>query len=283
VFPYGWGNPLNGERQECLAAHLPFAKDDPMLVLARRLNEKILFPGIHAAVRVLDIRRGVVRLGIDAPPDVTILREEVQQRQAAWATAPVSAPTSVPPTARLSDAKLQDASVLLGVARLQLQVGFIEAAQTTLEQARQELEALRRDAGGAVEVPDSRPAWRRKALLVEDNANERELLAHFLRQAGLDVDTAGDGADALDYLHRGSAPDVVLLDMGLPRCDGPTAIREIRRDPRTAGLKVFAVTGHSQEDFDVSSGPDGVNGWFHKPVDPETLIRCLSEELIGSS
>jgi carbon storage regulator CsrA len=253
-----------------------------MLVLSRRLNESIVFPGVHAAVRVLDIRRGIVRLGIDAPPDVVVMRQEVQQRQAEWATEPARAPAPVPSTAKISDAKLQEASVLLGVAPLQLQVGFVEAAQMTLEQSRQELEALRRDTGRTTEVPDRQPARRRKALLVEDNTNERELLARFLRQAGIDVDTAGDGADALDYLQRGSAPDVVLLDMGLPRCDGPTAVRKIRRDPRTAGLKVIAVTGHMQDEFDLSSGPNGVNRWFQKPVDPEALVRCLSEELAGA-
>src|SRR5258708_5318121 len=106
-------------RSPCLAPHLPFGKDDPMLVLSRRLNAKLLFPAIQAAVRVLDTRRGVVRLGIEAPSEVAVLREEVQQRHAEWATQPVSAPASVPTTAKLSDTKLQDASVLLGVARLQ--------------------------------------------------------------------------------------------------------------------------------------------------------------------
>jgi carbon storage regulator CsrA len=48
-----------------------------MLVLSRRLNEKIVLPGLSITVQVLDVRRGAVRLGIDAPPEVTVLREEV--------------------------------------------------------------------------------------------------------------------------------------------------------------------------------------------------------------
>ncbi len=52
---------------------------------------------------------------------------------------------------------------------------------------------------------------------------------------GFQVDTAGDGADALDYLHSHDRPDVVLLDMLMPRCDGPTTIGRIRRDPSLEG------------------------------------------------
>ena len=58
------------------------------------------------------------------------------------------------------------------------------------------------------------------------------MLALFLRNAGLDVDTACDGSDALDYLHTHRRPDVVLLDMGLPRCDGATVVRKVRWDDR---------------------------------------------------
>jgi CheY-like chemotaxis protein len=115
--------------------------------------------------------------------------------------------------------------------------------------------------------------------LVEDNPNERELLATFLRMAGLSVDTAGDGADALGYLHSHARPDVILLDMGMPRCDGPTAVRAIRQEPALAGVKIVAVTGHAAEEFDLKAGPGGVDRWFQKPVDPAVLVRELEREL----
>ena len=54
-----------------------------MLVLSRRLTEKLYFPGIRLIIHVLSVRRGAVRLGIEAPPEVTILREEVQSPPAA--------------------------------------------------------------------------------------------------------------------------------------------------------------------------------------------------------
>lgn len=235
-----------------------------MLVISRKTHETIVFPGLGITVRVADIKSNAVRIGIDAPREVPILRGELQARAEEWAEAPAATPTS-------AEDALTNVSKLVGLARLQAEAGRAYEAEATLIAAQKELEQVRRRA----ETPASRRAKRCKALLVEDNDNERELLARFLRQAGVDVDTAGDGADALDYL-RNKTPDVVLLDMGLPRCDGPTAVREIRRDPRTAGLKVYAVSGHLPDEYDLGRG---VDGWFHKPIDPEALVRSLKEGL----
>jgi carbon storage regulator CsrA len=59
-----------------------------MLVLSRRLNEKLLLPDQHTSIQVIAIKSGVVRLGIDAPEEVRVLREEVPDRQANWGPAP---------------------------------------------------------------------------------------------------------------------------------------------------------------------------------------------------
>jgi len=118
----------------------------------------------------------------------------------------------------------------------------------------------------------------RKALVVEDDQNERELLAAYLRMAGLDVEVANDGQDALDYLHTHEPPDVVLMDMALPRCDGPTAIREIRNDPAIADLKIFAVSGRSPEQFG-DRNTFRVDRWFAKPLNAEDLLRDLHRDI----
>jgi carbon storage regulator CsrA len=57
-----------------------FGKDSVMLVLSRRLNEKLVFPGLNVTVQVLSVRGNVVRLGIDAPAEVQVLREELLAR-----------------------------------------------------------------------------------------------------------------------------------------------------------------------------------------------------------
>jgi CheY-like chemotaxis protein len=114
-----------------------------------------------------------------------------------------------------------------------------------------------------------------QALLVEDDSNERELLAGLLRMSGYNVVTARDGLDALEYLNTHNRPDVVLLDMRMPRCDGPTTIERIRANPNTADLRVFAVSGTSPSELGISTGAGGVDGWFAKPLNPETLARQI--------
>jgi carbon storage regulator CsrA len=253
-----------------------------MLVLSRRPNEKILFPSISTAVHVLSIKGGAVRLGIEAPPEVTILRNELQARSAEW-----SATTRLaePAESRLSRLRhllrnrLSVTTVGLGLLRRQAQAGLSEEMERTIAKIEEEMHLLRqRLESEAAEPPKPAPKMR-KALLVEDEENERELLAAYLRLAGFAVDTAGDGCDALDRLRAGEQPDVVLLDMGLPRCDGATTARAIRRDPACAGLKIFAVSGHSPNEYDLERGPRGIDRWFDKPLDPAVLLRELTQEL----
>jgi carbon storage regulator CsrA len=264
-----------------------------MLVLSRRPQEKILFPGLEAVVQVVSIRPGIVRLGIEAPPHVTVLREEVHRRQLAGdppATQPrPAARPHIPDEKQLADLNhsvrnhLNTMSLGLSLLRRQLQAARQHDVEATLRGIEQALNALRGQVEGLVPAvpssPPSRPRRPRKALLVEDDQNERELLAGLLRIAGLDVDTAGDGADALNYLQGHSRPDVVLLDMVLPRCDGPTTVREIRRNPANADLKIFAVSGHAPERFRLDQGPARVDRWFRKPINPEALLHDLSEVL----
>jgi carbon storage regulator CsrA len=254
-----------------------------MLVLSRRFNEKICIPMIQTTVQVVAIKPGSVRLGIEAPPDVVVLREEIQDRMTHGTPDARQAKASgLGQVGQFLGKRLDISQRGLAVLRRQLQAGNLAEAELTLDSLEEDLGLLRQRLEKAPpEKGKSQPEAVRKAraLLVEDNANERELLATFLRISGLDVVTAGDGCDALDYLHSHHLPDLVLLDMGLPRCDGPTVVREIRRDPKYTGLKIFAVSGHVPEEFDLTEGPAGVNRWFHKPIDPTVLVRNVNEEL----
>jgi carbon storage regulator CsrA len=259
-----------------------------MLVLTRRLNERIVFPTIRAAVEILAVRPGTVRLGIEAPPEVAVNRQEVQDRLADWQPAAAShangpEPAGVPSLDQVVHGRLRVARVGVAAAHRQVQAGRTDDALRTLENLDEDFRLLQHRLQGEAKpapAPPPEPAIRR-ALLVEDNRNERELLAGFLRHAGMHVDTAGDGCDALDFLQRRGRPDVLLLDMGLPRCDGASVVRALRRNPAYAELKIFAVSGHSPAEFDLGSGPAGVDGWFHKPIDPAALIEDLFAQLAG--
>jgi two-component system, OmpR family, response regulator len=254
-----------------------------MLVLSRRPNEKLVFPTVPASVQVVSIKPGVVRLGVEAPANVPVFREEVMERMPAEQTRSFPLPWEAELKELTHSIRNRLNGVSLGVAllRQQLKNGMTLDCQRTLEKIEQEFRAVR-------DCVDKSSEWRKgqsaashpcKALVVEDDTNERELLAGFLRLAGVDVATAGDGSDALDYLHEQGRPDVVLLDMVLPRCDGPTTVREIRRDPALANVKIFAVTGHPRERFQMEQG--GVDRWFHKPLDAEALLRDIRQEFRG--
>lgn len=250
-----------------------------MLVLSRRPNETVVVPQVPLTVRVLSVTGNKVRLGIDAPGDVTILRGELPDRAKEW-TPPASpaAPADTSVVARLLE--------LLGKRFRVVERGLVELGEQisagqwqTVEDIRKNLEddlhmLLRRLEKEASAPPAAR---RPKALLVEDNARERQLLAQFLRGAGVEVDTASDGQDALNYLQDCGKPDVLLLDMAMPRCDGPTMIRSVRHDPALAGLRIFAVSGHLPEEFATAGA--SVDRWFQKPIDPSQLLREMCSEL----
>lgn len=248
-----------------------------MLVLSRRLHEKILLPSLPAAIQVVSIKPGVVRIGIEAPPEVSVLRGELTPHEAA---VPAPALAQDAPLRQLVQKRLE--VIRSGLALLQREIAFDlkSDAEMTLEKLDEDVrllqERLERETVPAAATPRRKAP---RALLVEDNANERQLLATFLRGAGLEVFTAGDGSDALELLHRVDRPDVILLDMGLPRCDGATMVRALRRDPAYAGLKIFAVTGHTADEYDLARGPGGVDRWFHKPIDPIDLVRDVNREL----
>ena len=260
-----------------------------MLVLSRKLKEKIVLPTVRTAIQVVEIKGGVVRLGIEAPPEVTILREEVVGRAAEWKREEAPPPSrtavngSCGPLTGPMLRRLKFTGMGLGLLRLHLDAGSMENARALLAALQEDFQLLLHGVEGCLEgsAPQkpAAAAKQQKALLVEDDRTQRDLLAGFLRRSGLEVATAGDGADALDYLRSHGKPDVVLLDMGLPRVDGPTMVREVRRNPAYAGLKIFAVTAHRPEEYDLGSGPTGVDGWFQKPLDPQELLQDLQEEL----
>lgn len=245
-----------------------------MLVLSRRLNEKIMLPSVPATIQVVALKPGVVRLGIDAADNVPVFREEVM---AAGGGAFVAEPaTDLRKLNHLIRNRLNAAGV--GLSLLRLQSGQDPRAADVIDRIEKELRELQEEIGSLNQPKQPVLKATRKALLVEDNQNERELLSAFLRMADFDVDTAGDGADALDYL-QSSRPDFVLLDMMLPRCDGATMLRTLRRDPSYNDLKVFAISGYPPEQLGIDADKAGIHRWFQKPINAEALLGELREQL----
>lgn len=249
-----------------------------MLVLSRRPSQKIVFPTANATVEVIQVRGQTVRLGITAPPDVPVAREELIAASGRAPAAPAPAAT-LSRLQHLMRNQLHLTSVGLALIRGQYEQGRWNELEATLDRLEEEVSSMRERYESLEQTADATPAAPRAALLVEDDHNERELLAGFLRLSGFKVATASDGADALDYLANQACPDVMLLDMMMPRCDGPTTVRRVRSNPCWESLKIFAVSGASRSDVRLDIGPAGVDGWFSKPVDPQTLVRRLTNEL----
>ena len=109
-------------------------------------------------------------------------------------------------------------------------------------------------------------------LLVEDNADTRGLYAAFFGSEGFRVLEAGDGLQALSQL-AGERPDVMLLDLGLPRLNGVQVLRFVRQQPRLAGLPVVVVSGQ----LDLLNAADDIAADVvcPKPCEPRDLMRVV--------
>lgn len=243
-----------------------------MLVLSRRPSQKVVFPGLGISVEVMRSQGSVTRLGIEAPDDVAILREEVLDRVPAVALSADVAAVSPMERARRHDLKnkLNQLTLKLQLLQRQLELGRAVDSENQLATVFSELADLE-------QVTSDKSAEDRmpKVLVVEDQANERELLADCLRLAGVEVATAANGREAFDYLQEHELPDLVLLDMRMPEIDGPSFVKLLRDDFRLHDLRVFAVSGSARNEFS-SSLP--VDGWFSKPVRIDSLLRAVREQ-----
>jgi carbon storage regulator CsrA len=255
-----------------------------MLVLSRGRNDKVVFPTLGISVEILRVAGNKVRLGIDAPHEVPVHRHEVSERMEANGEFET---IKLPPSNNSAAAKLtHDMRNRLNAAALGLhllhrnvETGDMSDAEATIFKIFNELKAIENELEAPTQSkPIARADMHHRALVVEDNDNERELLAGCLRAGGYDVDTAADGLQAMVRLTE-KAPDVVLLDIHMPRFDGGKTISAIRNNPDYRGLKLFAVTGSRPEETDICVGPTGVDRWFVKPLNPNALLDALQADL----
>jgi CheY-like chemotaxis protein len=112
-------------------------------------------------------------------------------------------------------------------------------------------------------------------LVVDDNKVIRQLIRVNLELEGIEVVTAADGAECLDVVHH-VQPDVVTLDVVMPRLDGLRTAARLRADPRTRNLPLAIVSACTQHE--VESGLDvGVDAFLAKPFEPAELVRLVRE------
>jgi len=115
-----------------------------------------------------------------------------------------------------------------------------------------------------------------RVLVVDDSDVIRKLISVNLEMEGFEVVTAVDGQDALDKIIE-VAPDVMTIDVVMPRLDGYDTVAQVRADPRTSHLKIAMVTACAQE-ADIRRGEAvGVDAYVTKPFDPSTLVRTVRD------
>jgi two-component system response regulator len=125
-------------------------------------------------------------------------------------------------------------------------------------------------------------------LLVEDNPDDETLTLRALRKNNIlnEVVIARDGAEALDFLfgHGPFAgrdvtiqPQIILLDLKLPKIDGLEVLRRLRQDPRTRLLPVAILTTSNEERDILASYELGANSYIRKPVDFEQFMEAVRQ------
>jgi CheY-like chemotaxis protein len=119
-----------------------------------------------------------------------------------------------------------------------------------------------------------------RVLVVDDDDVIRQLITVNLELEGFEVYTAVDGQDALEQVPV-VHPDLVTLDVMMPRMDGWQAAERLRGNPDTAGIKLVLLSARAQEN-DIRRGEKiGVDAYLTKPFDPDELIDTINHLLAG--
>lgn len=243
-----------------------------MLVLSRRAGESVHFPELNISIEIVKSKGSAVRLGIDAPMEIKVLRGEIVGNESCQSvTRKIAVHES-------DDHKVRNAlnsiSIASAMVRKQIARGNLSAAASILDRALESIKGVEEQQPPATRDLSNGNA---RALLVEDAANEREMLAGFLRLHGYAVDTARDGVLAMEYLEDHDKPDFILMDMNLPRLDGAATIRRIRENSSFDNVDIFAVSGQTPNSVGLDLGNDNIRQWFQKPLDPVSLVTAIND------
>jgi len=119
----------------------------------------------------------------------------------------------------------------------------------------------------------------RRILVVDDNRDAATSMAMMLGLMGDEVRTARDGVEAVE-MAEAFRPEVILMDVGMPRLNGLDATRRIRGQPWGEGMAIIALTGWGQDADRVQSSEAGCDGHLVKPVNLPDLEALLAE-LVG--
>ena len=118
-----------------------------------------------------------------------------------------------------------------------------------------------------------------RILVVEDNDMNMQLVEFLLEEGGYDIVKATSGEEALAATRdpSASAPDLILMDIHLPGMDGLSVVREMKSDPRTAGVPILALTAHAMRGDRDRFLEAGCDGYISKPIDVKTFLASIEQ------
>ena len=117
-----------------------------------------------------------------------------------------------------------------------------------------------------------------RVLIVEDNDMNRDLLRRRLQRQQYEVLVASDGYEALD-IAGSEAPDVILMDIGLPGIDGLETTRRLKADARTGRIPVIALTAHAMTGDQQTALDAGCDDYDTKPIDMPRLLGKIRQAI----
>ncbi|PNW56159.1 UNVERIFIED_CONTAM: two-component system response regulator [Euhalothece sp. KZN 001] len=117
-------------------------------------------------------------------------------------------------------------------------------------------------------------------LVVEDSATQRQMISDLLKESGLNasVTSVSDGVEALEHI-KTERPDIIVLDIVMPRMNGYEVCRQIKTDPNTENVPVIMCSSKGEE-FDKYWGmKQGADAYIAKPFEPTELIGTIKQLL----
>jgi chemosensory pili system protein ChpA (sensor histidine kinase/response regulator) len=113
-------------------------------------------------------------------------------------------------------------------------------------------------------------------MVVDDSLTVRKITSRILSRAGYQVLTATDGVDALEKMEE-FTPDVMILDIEMPRMDGFALVRELRRVPKTGNLPIIMITSRTADKHREYAMQLGVNTYLGKPYQEDELLQNIAD------
>jgi len=245
-----------------------------MLVLSRHVDDTIRFPDLDITIQVLHLKGKSVRVGIDAPIEISVLRGELEDDSVRGSRYKLTGETE-----HEVRNKLNTLNVATAYAKKLIERGEYNLAANKLHLALTEInqgEVIRVDDESSVKESN---ADNLSALLVEDVDNEREMLAGFLRLHCINVASVASSENAISHLESNPSPDFMMVDIGLPGMSGADLIKTVRSNPAFDEMELFTISGQTPKEANINPAKNRIAKWFQKPLKPLSLIHEIEQQV----